>query len=54
MAAEIRSREMAKSKKKNKTSSKQSVTIQDLRPNKNPKGGASDITIKKLVDKSSP
>ena len=45
---------MAKPKKNNKTSSKQPVTIQDLRPNKNPKGGMSDIPIQKVVDKSSP
>jgi hypothetical protein len=32
---------MAKSKKNNKqTSSKRSVRVQDLQPNKNPKGGA--------------
>jgi hypothetical protein len=32
---------MAKSKKNNKqTSSKRSVRVQDLRPKKNPKGGA--------------
>jgi hypothetical protein len=31
---------MAKSKKNTKTSTKRSVRVQDLQPNKNPKGGA--------------
>jgi hypothetical protein len=31
---------MAKSKKNSKRSSKPSVKVRDLRPNKNPKGGA--------------
>jgi type VI protein secretion system component Hcp len=49
---------MAKSRKSNKqSSSKRPVRVQDLQPNKNPKGGKvsfSEITIKKPVDKSSP
>jgi hypothetical protein len=45
---------MPKSKKR---SSRPSVKVKDLSPRKNPKGGKasqSDISIKKLVDKSSP
>ena len=48
---------MAKAKKSTKSSSRRSVKVRDLRPNKNPKGGKvslSDISITKTVDKSSP
>ena len=37
---------MPKPKKSKKTSSKRSVRVQDLRPNKNPKGGATNIFLK--------
>jgi len=36
---EMGAEKMAKSRKTNKTSSKPSVKVRDLRPNKDPKGG---------------
>jgi hypothetical protein len=37
-----------------KSAAKPNVKVSDLKPEKNPKGGAQDIFIQKVVDKSSP
>lgn len=37
-----------------KAEPKKSVRVDDLSPRKNPKGGMSEIVIKKPVDKSTP
>lgn len=41
---------MAKSKKNDKTSAKPSVKVEDLEPEKDPKGGAVDMFLKHKAD----